>query len=217
MYNKYIDHTLLKSNCTMEEMENHIVTGVVKNVKSICVNPTFVSLVRESLKETDILTCCVVGFPLGGNTNKIKLFETMSAIEDGAQEIDMVINISALKSGSDSYVKGEISSIFEVCKKQNVTLKVIIETCFLTKEEIIRAVQIVNEVKPQFIKTSTGYGTYGATEEDVKLIKEHLHNSVEIKASGGIKTLEDVKKYINLGATRIGTSSYGEMKDEKGE
>jgi len=201
---KYIDHTLLKAYA--KEMDIYYLCNEAKeyNFKSVCVNPAFVSYAKEQLKDSDVLVCTVIGFPLGANTTKTKVFEAVDAINNGADEIDMVINISKVKDNDYDYVYNEIKEIKEAIKDH--TLKVIIETCYLTAEEIKNVSLIVKKANANFVKTSTGFGTAGATVENVKLIKEAV-GDFDIKASGGIKTKEDFDKMIEAGATRIGTSN----------
>lgn len=201
---KYIDHTLLKAYA--KEMDIYYLCNEAKeyNFKSVCVNPAFVSYAKEQLKDSDVLVCTVIGFPLGANTTKTKVFEAVDAINNGADEIDMVINISKVKDNDYDYIYNEIKEIKEAIKDH--TLKVIIETCYLTAEEIKNVSLIVKKANANFVKTSTGFGTAGATVENVKLIKEAV-GDFDIKASGGIKTKEDFDKMIEAGATRIGTSN----------
>ena len=202
--NKYIDHTLLKAYAKEKDIYYLCMEAKEYNFKSVCVNPCFVSYAKEQLKDSDVLVCTVIGFPLGSNTTKTKVFEAVDAINNGADEIDMVINISKVKDEDYDYVYNEIKEIKEAIKGH--TLKVIIETCYLTSNEIVKVSKIVKEAKADFVKTSTGFGTAGATVENVKLIKEAVGN-FDIKASGGIKTKEDFNKMIEAGATRIGTSN----------
>ncbi len=201
---KYIDHTLLKAYAKETDIYYLCAEAKEYNFKSVCVNPSFVSYAKEQLKDSDVLVCTVIGFPLGANTTKTKVFEAVDAINNGADEIDMVINISKVKDADYDYVYNEIKEIKEAIKEH--TLKVIIETCYLTAEEIKNVSLIVKKANANFVKTSTGFGTGGATVENVKLIKEAV-GDFDIKASGGIKTKEDFDKMIEAGATRIGTSN----------
>ena len=201
---KYIDHTLLKAYAKENDIFYLCEEAKEYNFKSVCVNPCFVKYAKEQLKDSDVLVCTVIGFPLGANTTKVKVFEAVDAINNGADEIDMVINISKVKDQDFDYIYNEIKEIKEAVK--NHTLKVIIETCYLTEEEIKKVSQIVKDAKADFVKTSTGFGTGGATVDNIKLIKETV-GDFGIKASGGIKTKEDFEKMIEAGATRIGTSS----------
>lgn len=204
-YNKMIDHTILKADATKE-----MVTKIVNEAKeydfaSVCVNPTWVSYCAQELAETDVKVCTVIGFPLGANTSAVKAFETQDAISNGADEIDMVINIGALKDGNTELVLNDIKSVVNAAKGKCV--KVIIETCLLSDEEIVTVCKLAKEAKATFVKTSTGFSTGGATPKDVALMKETVGDELEVKASGGVRTKEDMDKVIEAGATRIGTSA----------
>ena len=203
-YNKYIDHTLLKAYATKEDILNLCNEAKEYNFKSVCVNPDFVSYAKELLKGSSVLVCTVIGFPLGANTTKVKVFEAYDAITNGADEVDMVINISKAKEHDYDYIYEEIKAVKEHVGDH--TLKVIIETCYLTEEEIKEVSLMVKKANANFVKTSTGFGTGGAKVEDIKLIKSVVGN-FDIKASGGIKTKEDFLKMIDACATRIGTSN----------
>ena len=205
-YASYIDHTLLKANATEKDIKQLCKEAKEYGFFSVCVNPCFVKYAAKCLKGTDVKVCTVIGFPLGANSTKVKLFEAKRAIADGADEIDVVFNIGKFKEKKYTYVGKELSKIVDLCNKK-VIVKVIVETCYLTKEEILRACKLVYECGVDYIKTSTGYGTNGANVEDVKLMKEECGNKLKIKASGGIKTLEQVEQFILAGAERIGTSS----------
>lgn len=217
--NKYIDHTTLKAMAQKEEIKKLCDEAKEYKFYSVCVNGSNVAYAYEQVKDSDVKVAAVVGFPLGAMSMEAKIFESKKAIEDGASEIDMVINIGALKDKDYDYVEKEISEI----KKEigNNILKVIIETCYLTDDEKIKACELSVASKADFVKTSTGFGTGGATFEDVKLMKEVVGNKAQVKASGGVKNFKTVKKYIELGATRLGTSSGIEIikgieiKDEK--
>lgn len=202
---KYIDHTLLKADASKQAIEKLCQEAIENDFKAVCVNPCNVSLCKEILKDTNILVCTVVGFPLGQNTTEVKVFETKNAIENGADEIDMVINISKLKEKDDNYNIEEIKRIKEACGSK--VLKVIIETCLLTDEEKRRACEIIVEAKADFVKTSTGFSLSGATFDDVKLLKECVKDKAQVKAAGGVKSHEDFLKMVELKADRIGTSS----------
>ncbi len=204
-FNKYIDHTNLKAFISKKDIEQLCDEALKYDFASVCVNPYYVSLVNELLIRSKVKVCTVVGFPLGQNTKEVKLYEAKLALEEGADEIDMVINIAALKDKYYDYVKDEIKSIREITN--NKILKVIIETCYLNDEEIIIMTNICNELGVDFIKTSTGFGTDGARIEDVELINKHRNEKLQIKASGGIKTHNQALEFINKGATRIGTSN----------
>lgn len=200
-----IDHTNLKPDATLHDIEKLCNEAKEYGFASVCVNPSNVRFASELLKDENINVCTVVGFPLGANTSKIKFFETKDAVESGASEIDMVINIGTLKSGLDDNVKEDINGVV-VAADGNI-VKVIIETGLLTDEEIVRACEIVKESGADFIKTSTGITYSGAKVEDIKLIKKTVGSSLNIKASGGISDLKTVFDMIDAGATRIGTSS----------
>ena len=203
--NKYIDHTNLKAFATKKDIEKLCDEAIKYNFATVCVNPYYVSLANELLIRSDVKVCTVIGFPLGQNTSEVKLYEAKAAIEQGVDEIDVVINIAALKDKYYDYVKDEIKQIKDAAKDK--ILKVIIETCYLTNEEITIITNICNEVGVDFIKTSTGFGIDGANIEDIKLINKHKNDKLQIKASGGIKTRTEAINFINNGATRIGTSN----------
>ena len=202
--NKYIDHTKLGANVTKAQIDQLILEAKTYDFKSVCVNPIFVKYAKEALKDTDVLVCTVIGFPHGTHTTAVKIFETQDALNNGADEIDMVINIFDLKN-DPLKVYEEIKALKDVCGQK--VLKVIIETCYLTPEEIIKASKLVVKAGADFVKTSTGFGTGGATIENVKLMKETVSNKAEVKASGGVRTYEQAMAMIDAGATRIGTSN----------
>lgn len=202
---KYIDHTILKADTTKEDILRVTKEAKEYGFMSVCVNPYWVSVVSNELKESDVLTCCVVGFPLGANTTESKIFETTDALNKGAREIDMVINIGALKNGDDNIVLEDIKGVVKA--SGNALVKVIIETCYLTKEEKIRACKLSINAGADFVKTSTGFGSGGATAEDIKLMRDTVGSKPGVKASGGIRTREDALTMIEAGATRIGASS----------
>lgn len=207
------DHTLLKQTATWEDIKKICDDGKSFKTASVCIPPCFVKQAKEYVKD-NLKICTVIGFPNGYNSTSVKVFETVQAIEDGADEIDMVINIGQLKAKNYNYVLNEITSILNVCKKYDKILKVIIETCLLTEEEKIKMCQIITEVGADFIKTSTGFSSAGATFEDVKLFKKYVGKNVKIKAAGGISSLEDAKKFIELGASRLGTSKIVKIAKE---
>ncbi|MBR4421054.1 MAG: deoxyribose-phosphate aldolase [Erysipelotrichaceae bacterium] len=211
---KYIDHTLLKADASQEAIRRLCQEAIEYDFKSVCVNSCNIPLCKEELKGSDVLVCTVVGFPLGACSTETKVFETKDAIAKGADEIDMVINIGRLKDNDMDYVTEEIRQLKEACGER--TLKVIIETCLLTDEEKVRACHAILEAKADFVKTSTGFSTNGATFEDVKLLKDTVGDNCFIKAAGGVRSHEDFLKMIELGANRIGTSS-GTKLIEKGE
>ncbi|MEJ5257869.1 MAG: deoxyribose-phosphate aldolase [Fervidobacterium sp.] len=202
--NTYIDHTNLKPTATTEEIKAVCKEALEYKFKGVCINPSFVPMVSQMLKGSDVLTVTVVGFPLGATSTHSKVEETKWAVENGAQEIDMVIHIGKLREGDYEYVYNDIKSIVEAAK---VPVKVIIETCFLTDEEKVAASVISKLAGAKFVKTSTGFGTGGAKFEDVQLMRWAVDGEIEVKASGGVKTYEDALKMLSAGATRIGTSS----------
>lgn len=202
--NKLIDHTLLKAVATREEIKTLCDEAKQYNFKSVCVNPTHVAYARELLQGSDVLVCTVIGFPLGANTSLVKAFETKDAIANGAQEIDMVINIGAAKEGNFELVESDIKAVVEAAN--GTLVKVIIETCYLNDMEKVNACIASQNAGAQFVKTSTGFGTGGATVADVALMNGTVP-ALEVKASGGVRSLEDVEKMVEVGATRIGTSN----------
>ena len=203
---KYIDHTILKPEAQRADIERICKEAVEHDFASVMVNPCWIPFVKEQIKGSDVLAACVVGFPLGANSTAVKVFEVKDAIANGADEVDMVINIGQLKDGNDEYVTDEIRQLKAAAG--NKTLKVIIETCLLTDDEKIRACKDVVAAGADFVKTSTGFSTGGATVSDVKLMKEAVKgSSVKVKASGGVRSPEDFKAMIEAGAERIGTSS----------
>lgn len=204
---KLFDHTILKPDASKDDVIRICKEALEHNFASVCVNQCRVKLVRELLKGSNVKTCAVVGFPLGAVSYKVKSYEAQCAIEDGATEIDMVINIGALKDKEYDIVLEDIKAVRDVCTQGKITLKVIIETCLLTDDEKIKACQIAVEAGTDFVKTSTGFSTGGATSEDVKLMKEAVNNKAYVKASGGIRDKETAKKMINAGADRLGTSA----------
>jgi deoxyribose-phosphate aldolase len=204
-YNKLIDHTLLKPDATPEQIIKLCEEAKAFDFMSVCVNPAYVPLAHECLKGSDVKVCTVVGFPLGMNLTKTKLEETELAIKEGADEIDMVINIGMLKSGNDDYVEGEIALLKQACGSR--VLKVIIETCLLTDDEKLRACIASKNARADFVKTSTGFSIGGATVHDVALMRKTVGPEMGVKASGGVKTHEDLVAMVEAGATRIGTSS----------
>ena len=210
--NKYIDHTLLKPEATKEQIEKIIEEAKEYDFASVCVNPTWVKLAAEELRGSDVKVCTVIGFPLGATTPEVKAFETKNAIENGADEIDMVINIGRFKNKEYEYVLNEIKAIKEECGSK--TLKVIVETALLTNDEIEKITEIVLQSGADFIKTSTGFSYRGASFDDVKIMKKVAKDNLLIKASGGIKTGDDAIEMINLGANRLGTSKSVQIYEE---
>ena len=203
--NKYIDHTLLKADASQEQIETLIEEAKKYDFASVCVNPTWVSFAAQALKATDVKVCTVIGFPLGANTPELKAFETSDAIQNGANEVDMVINIGALKSRNFDLVERDIRAVVEAAK--GTLVKVIIETCLLTDDEKVKACQIAQKAGADFVKTSTGFSTGGATVADVALMRKTVGPDIGVKASGGARSYEDALAFIKAGATRIGASS----------
>jgi deoxyribose-phosphate aldolase len=201
---KMIDHTYLKAFGTKKEIDVLLDEAKEYDFKSVCVNPSWVAYANDALKDSDVLVCTVIGFPLGANTTDTKVFETKDALAKGADEIDMVLNIGKVKEQDFTYVQNEIKAVKDACP--NNTLKVILETCYLTNEEIEKASQSAINAGADFVKTSTGFGTDGATIEAVKIMKA-VAKDKEVKASGGVRSAEDVERMVEAGATRIGTSS----------
>lgn len=202
--NIYIDSTNLNAYATKEDIEKLCEEAKTYHFASVCVNPYYVEYASELLKDSTVIVDTVIGFPLGANTTMVKAYEAISAIEAGADEIDMVINIGALKNKDYDYVKNEIEEIRDSIDGH--TLKVIIETCYLTEEEIIKMTEICNETFVHFIKTSTGFGSSGAHLDDIDIIQKYKSDVLEIKASGGIQSYEEASKFLEKGVTRIGTS-----------
>jgi len=202
---KYIDHTLLKPQASKENLDKLCKEAIENDFAAVCVNPCNVAYCAGLLEGTKVKLASVVGFPLGASIPSIKSAETLMAVEDGANEIDMVINIGALKDGNNALVEGDIKAV--VSSAEGNTVKVIIETCLLTDEEKITACELAKSAGAHFVKTSTGFSTGGATLEDVKLMKNTVGDELEVKASGGVRSYEDAMAMINAGATRIGTSS----------
>ena len=207
--NSYIDHTNLRATATLEDIKKLCEEAQRYHFASVCVHPYYVKVAKELLKNSNVQVGTVVGFPLGATTNEVKAFEAINAVENGADEIDMVINLGALKNKDYDYVKEEIEEIRDSIDGK--VLKVIIETCYLTEEEIIKMTGICNETFVNFIKTSTGFGTRGALVEDIELIAKHKNEILEIKASGGIRDIDTVEAMIEAGATRIGTSHGNQL------
>jgi len=200
-----IDHTLLKANATQEEIEKLCQEAKQYNFASVCVNPFYVPLAVKLLKGSNVKVCTVIGFPLGSTTTIVKAIEARDAIANGADEIDMVINIGALKSGNNGLVLEDIRAVREAtCGK---ILKVIIETAYLTRDEKVIACKLAKEANTDFVKTSTGFGPSGATVEDVKLMREVVGNDMGVKASGGIRDCKTAFEMVKAGATRLGTSA----------
>ena len=204
--NKLIDHTALKPNTNKESILKLIAEAKTYDFASVCVNPCWVALAHQELKNTDVKVCTVIGLPLGANTTEVKVFETKDAIEKGAQEIDMVINIAMLKDKEYDYVENEIHQIVEAAKDKAI-VKVIIETCLLTDEEKIKACELSQKAGADFVKTSTGFSTGGATVHDIVLMRKTVGAEMGVKASGGVHTHEEALAMVEAGATRIGASA----------
>lgn len=203
---RMIDHTILKPDATLDMIETLCSEAKDNNFAAVCVNPYFVKDCKQLLKDSNVKVATVVGFPLGANTKEVKAYETIDAIKNGADEIDMVINIGALKNKDYKVVKQDIQAVVDAAKDKAI-VKVIIETCLLTEDEKVKACEISMEAGADFVKTSTGFSTGGATLEDVKLMKSVVGEKLEVKASGGVRDLESAKQMIQAGATRLGTSS----------
>ena len=202
-----IDHTLLKADAMKEGFEKLCKEAMEYEFKMVAINSFPVALCAEMLKDSEVHVGAAIGFPLGQTTIETKVFEVKDAIKKGCDEIDYVINITELKDGNDAYIKREMQEIVDVCKEFGILSKVILETCYLNEDEKIRVCEIAKEVQPDFVKTSTGFGTAGATLEDVKLMKKVVGDKVKIKAAGGIRDLASAQAMIEAGAQRLGTSS----------
>lgn len=207
-----VDHTLLSQAATWEQIRTICDDAITYQTASVCIPPSFVKRAKEYTGDK-LAICTVIGFPNGYSTTASKLFETKDALSNGADEIDMVINIGALKEKNYDYVLQEIKTLKEACKDK--ILKVIIETCLLTEEEKIKMCELVTEAGADYIKTSTGFSTAGATFEDVALFAEHIGPDVKIKAAGGISSFDDGEKFIELGASRLGTSRLVKLEKQK--
>ncbi len=205
---RYIDHTILKPDATIEMIDTIIAEAREHGFRSVCVNPCWVKRVADGLRGTRVLTCSVVGFPLGASVPEMKGMESRRAIRDGAKEIDMVINVGRLKAGDDAYVLRDIMAVTDACRDGSAVSKVIIETALLTDEEKVRACELSKRARANFVKTSTGFASSGATAEDIALMAGMVHPAgMEVKASGGIRTFDDARRMIDAGATRIGASA----------
>ena len=203
---KMIDHTILKPEADKASIEKLCKEALEYNFASVCINPTNVELAAKLLKGSEVKVCTVIGFPLGANTMEVKAFETKDAIAKGADEVDMVINIGRLKDKDYEYVEKDIKAVVDAADKKALT-KVIIETCLLTEEEKVKACELAKKAGADFVKTSTGFSTGGATPEDIKLMRETVGPDMGVKASGGVRSIEDAEAVIKNGATRIGTSA----------
>ena len=203
--NKYIDHTVLKADTHKAKVQQIIDEAIQYDFMSVCINPTWVSFAAEKLAATDVKVCTVIGFPLGANTSTVKAFEAAEAIKNGADEVDMVINISAAKDGDWDLVESDIQAVVDASK--DVTTKVIIETSLLTDEEKVKACQAAVRAGADFVKTSTGFSTAGATVADIALMRQTVGPDLGVKASGGVRSIADAQAMIEAGATRLGTSN----------
>lgn len=210
--NKMIDHTLLKADARKDQIVALCNEAKKYDFASVCVNSGWVSLCKEMLEGSDVMVCTVVGFPLGAMSTAAKAFEAKQAVADGADEIDMVLNIGALKDGNDELVQKDIEAVVEAVSGK--CIKVILETCLLNKDEIVRACKLCMNAKADFVKTSTGFSTSGATVEDVKLMKDTVKDQCKVKAAGGVRTFADMEAMIAAGADRIGTSKGIQLLDQ---
>ncbi|MCI5613779.1 MAG: deoxyribose-phosphate aldolase [Agathobacter sp.] len=206
MNHKLFDHTILKADATTEQVKKICDEAKEYGFASVCVNQYYTKYVAKQLADTDVLVCTVVGFPLGQSDTRVKAYETKCAIEDGAQEIDMVLNVAALKDKKYDFVENDIKTLKEVCGK-DVVLKVILETCLLTDEEIVKASELSKAAGADFVKTSTGFSTAGAKAKDVALMRKTVGEEMGVKASGGIHTAKEAQEMIDAGASRLGTSA----------
>jgi len=212
---KMIDHTNLNATATVDQIKKLCEEALEYQFASVCVNPIYVPLATKLLEESSVNVATVIGFPLGANTTETKAFETKNAIKNGAKEVDMVMNIGAFKSGAYDLVRSDIKAIIDATRSSGVTsdviVKVILETCYLNDEEIVKACEIVKEAGGDFVKTSTGFGSAGAEEEKVSLMRKVVGRDIGVKASGGIKNFEDALSMLDAGANRIGASSGVEI------
>ena len=204
-YNKMIDHTFLKADTPLETVKRICDEAIEYGFASVCINPCHVAYCADYLKDSDVNVCTVIGFPLGANTSAVKAFETKDAIANGADEIDMVMNIGALKDKNYDLVRDDVKAVVEAAN--GTLVKVILETCLLTEDEIKKACELCVEAKADYVKTSTGFSTRGATIEDVQIMKAAVQGKAKVKAAGGVRTHEDMVKIVEAGADRIGTSA----------
>jgi deoxyribose-phosphate aldolase len=219
---RYIDHTLLAPDASAADIDQLCAEAREYRFASVCINPTWVKRAANSLRGTDVVTCTVIGFPLGANSTEIKAMEARRALRDGAREVDMVLNVGALKSGEYNLVRADIAKVAEAAHEVGGLCKVILETSLLTDEEKVIASSLAKEAKADFVKTSTGFGSGGATVYDVALMRETVGPEMGVKASGGVRTLEDVEDLIAAGASRIGASAgvqivSGDQGDKDGD
>lgn len=213
-FNKYFDHTLLKPESTPEQIDELCKEAVSADFYSVCVNSCYVPQVFKALSESDVKTCSVVGFPLGACSTEVKAFETKYACENGASEVDMVINVGMLKSMNYEFVQNDIAEVVKVAHSLNALVKVIIEACLLSDDEIVMACKFAEAAGADFVKTSTGFSSGGAKVADVMLMKKTVGDRLKVKASGGIRDLETVKAMIEAGADRIGASAGVQIMEE---
>jgi deoxyribose-phosphate aldolase len=202
---KMIDHTELKSSSGQKKIKNLCEEAKMFGFVSVCINPHYVKFAYEQLKDSDVLVCSVIGFPLGMSTSRLKALEAEQAVTDGAKEIDMVINVGAVRDKKYDFVKDDIKQVVEASSPSHV--KVILETCYLTDDEIVKACQLAVEVGAHFVKTSTGFGAFGAFPHHVKLMRETVGPDIGVKAAGGVSNFKDAIRLINAGANRLGTSA----------
>ena len=211
-YNKMIDHTVLKADTPLETVKRICDEAMEYGFASVCINPCHVAYCADYLKDSDVNVCTVIGFPLGANTSAVKAFETKDAIANGADEIDMVMNIGALKDKNYDLVRNDVKAVVEAAN--GTLVKVILETCLLTEDEIKKACELCVEAKADYVKTSTGFSTRGATIEDVQIMKAAIQGKAKVKAAGGVRTHEDMVKIVEAGADRIGTSAGCSLVDK---
>ena len=211
-YNKMIDHTVLKADTPLETVKRICDEAMEYGFASVCINPCHVAYCSDYLKDSDVNVCTVIGFPLGANTSAVKAFETKDAIANGADEIDMVMNIGALKDKNYDLVRNDVKAVVEAAN--GTLVKVILETCLLTEDEIKKACELCVEAKADYVKTSTGFSTRGATIEDVQIMKAAVQGKAKVKAAGGVRTHEDMVKIVEAGADRIGTSAGCSLVDK---
>ena len=216
-FNKLFDHTILKAVTTESDLKKVCDDAIEYGFCSIAVNTGMVKACAEFLKGTDVLVDAAISFPLGITSIECKAFEIEDAIKNGAGEIDYVVNVGKVKEGDFDYIEKEMETLVGICKKNKKTVKVIFENCYLTDSEKLKLCEIAKKVKPDFIKTSTGFGTGGATYEDVKLMKEAVGNEVKVKAAGGVRTLDDFLKILSAGAQRVGCSCSKAIADDYSE
>lgn len=211
-YNKMIDHTVLKADTPLETVKRICDEAMEYGFASVCINPCHVAYCADYLKDSDVNVCTVIGFPLGANTSAVKAFETKDAIANGADEIDMVMNIGALKDKNYDLVRNDVKAVVEAAN--GTLVKVILETCLLTEDEIKKACELCVEAKADYVKTSTGFSTRGGTIEDVQIMKAAVQGKAKVKAAGGVRTHEDMVKIVEAGADRIGTSAGCSLVDK---